>query len=119
MKHYMLTMYQPDVGGAVPPSEVLDEVMREIGRIREEMKASRAWVFSGGLQSPSTATVLQMRGRDIHATDGPFMESKEYIGSVTIVRCSDQDAALEWARKLIQVTGLPMEVRLFVERNAN
>jgi hypothetical protein len=115
MKHYLLNIYHPDGDGSVPPRDVLDDIMREVGRIREEMKAAGVWVFSGGLASPGNATVLRMRGRDVHATDGPFLESKEYIGGFTIVRVADLDAALAWARKLIQVIGMPIEVRPFHE----
>jgi hypothetical protein len=115
MKNYLLTIYQSGSEGSPPPREMLQEVMRNVEAIREEMKASGAWVFSGGLEAPSTATVLRIRGRDVHTTDGPFLESKEYIGGLSILRAADLDAALGWARKLVQATGLQIEVRPFHE----
>jgi len=48
---------------------------------------------------------------DTLITDGPFTEGKEHVGGFTIVRLPDLDAALESARKLSTVTGLPIEVR--------
>jgi hypothetical protein len=116
MKKYLLSMYQPGTEGEMPPPDVLAKVMRDVGAIRNEMKAAGAWVFSGGLDAPGTATVLRLRKRDVLKTDGPFVESKEYVGGFTIVQVADLDEALKWAEKLLQVTGLPMEVRPFINR---
>ena len=118
MKKYLLAIYQPGADGEMPPRDELDKIMQDVRNIREDMKASGAWIFSGGLDSPSTATVLRPHGRDAHTIDGPFAESKEYIAGLTIVQVPDLDVALEWARKLIKATGLPIEVRPFLEQNA-
>jgi hypothetical protein len=117
MKKYLLSIYHPNDNGELPPREVLDKVMQDVREIRENMKAAGAWVFSGGLDSPGTATVLQLHGRDVLTTDGPFVESKEHIGGITIVQVPDRDAALAWARKLSEVIGLPIEVRPFLEQH--
>jgi hypothetical protein len=111
MTRYLLSVYQPD--GGVPPPEVLKKVMAEVGALRDEMKAAGAWVFAGGLHPPSTATVLRLQDGDIMTTDGPFAEGKEHIGGFTILDAPDLDAALEWGRKLVWVTTLPIEVRPF------
>jgi hypothetical protein len=115
MKQYLLSVYQPD--GAPPPPEVLKKVMRDVYAVRDEMKAAGAWVFSGGLHAPSTATVLRVKDGDALTTDGPFTEGKEHIGGLTIVTAPDLDAALEWGRKLAQATTLPIEVRPFFEES--
>ena len=46
-------------------------------------------------------------------TDGPFIESKEQIGGITILKAPDLDAALDWGRKLARAIGTPIEVRPF------
>ncbi|GGA37553.1 YciI family protein [Dyella nitratireducens] len=119
MKTYLLAMYQPGAEGDMPSREALEKVMREVRDIREDMKAAGAWIFSGGLDSPSTATVLQRHAGDVRTTDGPFAETKGYIAGLTIIQVPDLDAALEWARKLAKVIGLPMEVRPFLERSVD
>src|SRR6516162_2570013 len=111
MKQYLLSIYQPD--GPPPPPELLETVMREVASVREQMKTAGAWVFSGGLHPPDTATVVRLQSREILITDGPFTEGKEHIGGFTIVRAPDVDAALEWGRKLARATTLPIEVRPF------
>ncbi len=113
MKQYLLSVYQPE---GIPPSpEVLEKIMRDLDDLREEMKAAGAWVFSGGLNAPSTATVLRFDGGDVLMTDGPFTEGKEYLGGFTIVKAADLDSALEWGRRLARVVTLPIEVRPFVD----
>ena len=113
MKNYLLSVYQPE--GTPPPPDVLEKIMAELGTLRDEMKAAGAWVFSGGLNSPGTATVLRSDGGDVLMTDGPFAEGKEYLGGFTIVRAPDLDSALEWGRRLARVVTLPIEVRPFVD----
>ena len=111
MKQYLLGMYQPD--GPTPPPEVLDRVMRDLGVINQHINDAGGWVFSGGLHPASTATVLKLDNGQVVATDGPFAEAKEYLGGFWIVNAEDLDAALGWGRRIIEVTGLPIEVRPF------
>jgi hypothetical protein len=113
MTQYLLSVYQPE--GTPPPPEVLEKIMQNVGAVRDEMKTAGAWVFSGGLHAPSTATVLQLQGSEVLTTDGPFAEGKEYLGGFTIINAPDLDSALVWGRKLAQVLPLPIEVRPFVD----
>lgn len=110
-KQYLLSIYQPD--GPPPPPAALDRIMRDVADLNAEMKAAGAWVFSGGLFPPSTATVVRAKDGDVLVTDGPFTEGKEHLGGFVIVRAPDLDAALEWARKTARATTLPIEVRPF------
>ena len=111
MKQYLLSIQQPD--GPPPPSVDLDKVTRDVAALDEEMKAAGAWVFAGGLHSPSTATVVRLQGGDVLTTDGPYTEGKEHVGGLCIIKAPDLDSALEWARKLARATTLPIEVRPF------
>jgi hypothetical protein len=111
MKQYLLSVYQPE--GPMPSPEFLEKVSQDLDALNKEMKAAGAWVFSGGLNSPSTATVVRAQGDDVVTTDGPFAEGKEYLGGFTIVNAPDLDAALDWGRKITMITTLPIEVRPF------
>jgi hypothetical protein len=115
MKQYLLSVCYP-ADGTPPEPEALKKIMREVTALREEMKAAGVWVFSGGLQPPSSATVLRHHNGQVLVTDGPFIETKEQIGGVTIVRVPDLDAALSWARKTALATTTSVEVRPFVEQ---
>jgi hypothetical protein len=111
MKEYLLSIYQPD--GPPPATVNLEQIMRDVGGVRDEMKAADAWVFSGGLHDAGSSTVVRPKGADMLITDGPYVEGKEHLGGFTIVRAIDLDAALEWGRKLARATTLPIEVRPF------
>ena len=95
MKQYLLSVYQPE--GTPPAPEVLSKIMQDLDELNREMKSAGVWVFSGGLNHPSTATVLRLDGGEILTTDGPFAEGKEYLGGFTIINATDLDAALAGA----------------------
>lgn len=109
MKQYLLSIYQPD--GDAPAPEILEPIMRDLAAVTAELRAAGAWVFSGGLNAPSTATVVRAKGDDVLLTDGPFIEGKEHIGGFTVIQAPDLDAALEWGRKFAAASTLPIEVR--------
>jgi len=109
MKQYLLSIYQPD--GDAPAPEILEPIMRDLAAVNAELRAAGAWVFSGGLNAPSTATVVRAKGDDVLLTDGPFIEGKEHIGGFTVIQAPDLDAALEWGRKFAAASTLPIEIR--------
>lgn len=111
MKQYLLSIYQPE--GAPPPPEVLRPIMRDVDALVQEIKASGAWVFNGGLHPPSTATVVRLQDGELLMTDGPFAEGKEHVGGCIIIKAPDLDAALAWGHKATRATTLPIEVRPF------
>ena len=116
MKQYMLSVCYP-AGGTQPPPDVLQRIMRDVHVVQKEMQAAGVWIFSGGLTPPSSATVLRHQGGDVITTDGPFIESKEQIGGITLLKAPDLDAALAWGRKLARAIGVPIEVRPFQENH--
>ena len=81
-----------------------------IGALEEEMTSAGAWVFSGRLHEPDTATVVRMSGGEVLTTDGPFLESKEHLGGFYIIEAADLDAALGWTAKVTAVISAPIEV---------
>jgi hypothetical protein len=116
MKQYLLSVCYP-AGGTPPPPDALQRIMRDVHAIQRDMQSVGVWVFSGGLHPANTATVLRQQGGGIVTTDGPFIESKEQIGGITIVKAPDLDAALDWGRRLAQAIGVPIEVRPFMENH--
>jgi len=110
---YLLSMIQPDEEAGIPPPEVLGPIMVEVGRLRDELVAQGSWVFGNGLQSTSTARTVRPDDGGVTVTDGPFVETKEHLGGVTIIDVADLDEALRWAERYARVTTLPIEVRPF------
>jgi hypothetical protein len=116
MKQYLLSVCYP-AGGTQPPPEALRKIMQDVHAVQSQMQAAGVWVFSGGLHPANTATVVHVAGGKTLTTDGPFIESKEQIGGVTILEAADLDTALDWARKLSRATTTPIEVRPFFENH--
>lgn len=112
MPHYLLGIYQPDTE-EVP--ENLDEIMRDLEALNDEIQAAGAWVFAAGLHAPSASTVVRAKGSETLITDGPYIEAKEHIGGFTIIEVADLDEALRWASRLAAVVTLPIEVRPLAE----
>jgi hypothetical protein len=113
MPQDLLTVVQP-TGAEIPPPEVLDPIMRDVGAVDREMREAGVWVFAGGLCPPDTATVLRPENGEVLMTDGPFAEGREHVGGFSVIRADDLDEALRWGRKLALATTLPIEVRPFL-----
>jgi hypothetical protein len=111
MNTYLLSIYQPD--GPPPASLDLKAIMRDVDALRKEMVSAGAWVFSNGLTDASSATVVRLKQGEVLLSDGPYVEGKEHLGGICIIRAEDLDAALAWGRKMARATTLPIEVRSF------
>lgn len=111
MKHYLLSIQQPD--GGAPDPEVIGPIMQAVGDFNRELQESGAWVFAGGLELTPAAKVARPGTGEVIVSDGPYAEGKEHVGGLTIVSAPDLDTALEWGRKLAAATTLPVEVRPF------
>jgi hypothetical protein len=57
--------------------------------------------------------VARLKGGEVLIADGPFVETKEFLGGISIICAPDLDAALGWAGKIARATTLPIEVRPF------
>src|SRR5436309_781641 len=114
MAQYLLSVHTVEGGIGDPMThEEMQESWKPIQVLEEEMKSTGAWVFSGRLHEPDTASVVRMTGGEVLTTDGPFAESKEHLGGFYIIEAPDLDAALEWAGRVTKATRRPIEVRPF------
>jgi len=83
----------------------------------DDMKAAGVYVFAGGLEEEiDTAFSADATSGTLMFTDGPFVETKEYLGGLTVVDVADEDAAKMWAGKIAEACGWPQEVRRFKPR---
>ena len=74
-------------------------------------------VFAGGLvEELDEAFSADDTSGTLVFTDGPFVETKEYLGGLTIVDVADEEAARMWAGKVAVACGWPQEVRRFKPR---
>jgi hypothetical protein len=80
----------------------------------DRLQAGGHWVFAGGLNAPSTATVIDNRGPETLVTDGPFVESKEHLAGFWVIEAADLDVALKLAAEASKACNRRVEVRPFL-----
>jgi hypothetical protein len=85
--------------------------MAAIDVFNDRLQAEGHWVFAAGLEGPSTATVIDNRGGAALFTDGPFVESKEYLAGFWIIEAADLDVALKLAAEGSMACNRKVEVR--------
>ena len=79
-----------------------------------EIKAAGEFVFAGGLEEDvDIAFSADATSGRLTFTDGPFAETKEFLGGLTVVDVADEAAARMWAGKIAEACGWPQEVRRF------
>ncbi len=88
--------------------------MAAIDVFNDRLQAQGHWVFAGGLGSPNTATVIDNRSGEAVITDGPYLESKEYLAGFWIIEATDLDVALKLAAEGSKACNRKVEVRPFL-----
>ena len=81
-----------------------------------EMKAAGVYVFAGGLEEDGSVYSADATSGTVMITDGPYVETKEFLGGFTVVDVADDEAATMWAGKVAEACGWPQEVRRFKPR---
>jgi len=102
---YLVSVIDDTAGLATSDEDAAIDVFND------RLKADGHWVFAGGLASPSSATVIDNRGEEAIFTDGPFVESKEYLAGFWIMEAPDLDVALQLAAEGSKACNRKIEVR--------
>jgi hypothetical protein len=105
---YLVSVIDDGTGVATPTEEAA------IDAFNDRLRAEGHWVFAGGLGSPDPATVIDNRGDGAVFTDGPFVESKEYLAGFWIIEAPDLDVALALAAEGSKACHRKIEVRPFL-----
>ena len=116
MTNYLLAVHGPaemNEFGNYGSKEEMEEAFAATGAFNDKLKEDGYWVFAGGLQSASTATVVDGQGETPVVTDGPYLETKELIAGFWVIDAPDLDVALELAAKASKACGGKVEVRPF------
>lgn len=117
MAQYLLSVHG-DVDEDASDTRTMEDhqpVFEAVDRFNAKLRADGAWVFAGGLQPVSVATTVDNTGEAPVVTDGPFVESKEYLGGFWIIEVPDLDTALQWAKEGSKACEGKVEVRPFQE----
>jgi len=104
----MVSVINDNTNSATPEEDAAIDVFND------RLRAEGHWVFAGGLGAPSSATVIDNRGEEAIFTDGPFVESKEYLVGFWIIEAPDLDVALKLAAAGSKACNRKVEVRPFL-----
>lgn len=122
MPHYLLAVHsdhcetdeQPVDSGPPPTDEDMAAGMAKINALEADMRSAGAFVFTGALTAPDSATVVRSaEGSRLSMTDGPYAEAKEHIAGFYVIEVPDLDSALSWAGRVVECINAPIEVRPF------
>ena len=79
----------------------------------EDMKKAGVYVFAGGLEEGAPVYSADATSGSVLVTDGPYVETKEFLGGLTVVDVPDDETASMWAGRVAEGCGWPQEVRRF------
>ncbi|WP_238443986.1 YciI family protein [Salsipaludibacter albus] len=113
MTQYLLSVHHEGLDFPEVADEDLQRQFAQVDTFNTDLQASGRWVFAGGLEPPSTATVVESRAGEVVSTDGPFAEAKEYMGGFWVIEAADLDEAMALAADASTACEAPVEVRPF------
>jgi hypothetical protein len=107
---YLLLIYETERNAAPTPDEAMESQMRYAAFTRDVRERD---LFRAGeaLEPTNTATTVRVREGRTVVTDGPFMETKEFLGGFYLLECRDLDEAIELAKRIPAVDTGSIEIR--------
>ena len=113
MPQYLIAVYdQPDTRSR--DAAEMEAIVADVNAVNQKAMDAGIFVFAGGLHDQSATTTVDARNGTPQITDGPYLESKEYLGGFWVIEVPDLDAALAWARDAAVACRQPLEVRPFM-----
>ncbi len=110
---YMLLLYVED--RPEPGSPEADAAFGAVMAFHRQCRERGVLVASDPLHGPGAATTVRVRdGQTLH-TDGPFAETREWLGGYFIVDCRDLDEALAIAESCPTAAEGSVEVRPIID----
>lgn len=111
---YLALIYETEASRGKLSQEQLDAMMDEYRKLIAELGPK----FIGGnrLRPATSATTIRVRQGKRLVTDGPFAETKEYLGGYFLIEAADLDEAISIASRIPAARLDCVEVRPVVPR---
>lgn len=93
--------------------EAMLQAFADTGAFNDELQRGGHLVFADGLEPPASATTVDGRGESPVFTDGPYLETKEYLNGFWVIDAADLDEALALAARGSKACRGTVEVRPF------
>src|SRR5262249_29570338 len=86
--------YINESAGATKSKAEFEAMMKQCIAFDEERVRNGQWLSGIGLQNARTAKTLRAKAGQVIVTDGPFAETKEYLGGVVVLALKDLNEAV-------------------------
>jgi hypothetical protein len=107
---YLLLIYEVDRTSQPSPEEAMAQNMR-YAAFTQEVRERGLFRAGEALEPTNTATTVRVRDGRALVTDGPFAETKEFLGGFYLLECRDLDEAIELAKRIPAVERGSIEIR--------
>ena len=98
----------------IPAAPEVEDALRRDGQSWwDDLVARDVQVFGHPLEHKDTATTVSVRDGETLISDGPFIETHEFVGGVVVINAADRDQAIELASKHPLAAHHMVEVRPF------
>jgi hypothetical protein len=97
---YMLLIYGNEELWESFSEEEFAEVIHDTDALHAELRKSGEFIGAWGVADQVQAKTVRLQDGVPVVTDGPYLEAKEYLGSVDIIDCESLDRALEIAARV-------------------
>ena len=116
---FLCLVYQDEKKLAALSQNEMDSLVGACIDWAEGLEKSGHHIMSAGLQTFRSAATVRVRNETLSVTDGPFAETKEFLGGFTLINAKDLDEALQIAAKFPAARFGGMEVRPVLEPGGN
>ena len=116
---YLLMIYANDETFAGFAPDEVQRLIADTEALQAELKASGEWLSAYGVADQVQCKAVTTKGGATLVTDGPYIETKEYLGSFDIIDCESLERALEIAARVPFSRYGSVEVRPLMDESAS
>ncbi|NYF15992.1 hypothetical protein HDC37_000806 [Microbacterium sp. AK009] len=88
-----------------------EQLMADVQKFNEDLEASGAFRFAGGLQPPSTAKTIDATDGEATVLEEPFVAADAYVGGFWVIDTDSEADAVAWAERASRVLQSRIEIR--------
>jgi len=97
MRYLMMIKYNEN--GTPPPQSLFDALAKN----RLVAKQAGVLLECSGLQPSATGARVRLANGKLAVTDGPFTETKELVGGISVYDVQSKEEAIDWTYRFMQI----------------
>ena len=116
---YMLLIYGNEALWSSLPRDEHQRLVAETDALHEELRGTGEYVCAFGVGDQELAKTVHLEDGAPVVSDGPYIETKEYLGSFDIIEVDSEERALEIAAKVPSARLTRVEVKPIMHEAAS